>query len=183
MDACARDNYDVNNEKEEGLEKYVDITYVTPENADFTRTEGGILTLEFKDDKYERVYLYRSFPFSLEDEYISVRDEDGEEIGIIRNLSDFDYNTEKVLEKELEWVYYCPDIKAIYSVKEEFGYTYWDVETDQGRKEFIVRGRSNALTPLTETRYVLTDIDGNRFQISDITDLDKSSYKIIDTMI
>ncbi len=172
-----------NKEDNKGLAQYVDITYIKPENSVFKKTEGGILSLKLGDEEYERVHLYRSFPFSLAEEYISVRDKEGEEIGIIESINEFAHKTRKLLEKELDWIYFCPDIKLIYSIKDEFGYSYWEVETDQGRKKFIVRGRDQSLTPITDVRYLITDVDGNRFQISDIRELDRKSFKMIGALI
>jgi len=168
---------------DEGLARYIELNYLKPDNAVFNKTAGGILSLKYRDEEYERVHLYRSFPFSLEDDYISVRDKKGEEIGIIQSLSDFPHKKYQLLKEELEWSYFCPDIKLIYSLKEEYGYSYWDVETDKGRRQFTIRGRDQALTPVTEKRYLITDIDGNRFQISDIEQLDKKSFKLIGDLV
>ncbi|MFW5985593.1 MAG: DUF1854 domain-containing protein [Halanaerobiaceae bacterium] len=171
------------NEKQKetkGLSKYIDLDYINPQKADFQKTEGNILSLEYEEEKYERVHLYRSFPFTLENEYISVRDKEGEEIGIIKSIFDFDNKTVDLLEEELNWIYFCPDIEMIYSINEEFGYSYWDVETDQGRKNFTVKGSGQVLTPITEVRYIITDVNGNRFQISDVTELDSKSLNFIE---
>jgi hypothetical protein len=166
-----------------GLAEYTEIVYMTPEEAMFRRTEGGILTLVFTDKEYDRVSVNRAFPFSLGDFYLSVRDSEGKEIGIIRNLEEFPESARELIKEELEWVYYSPKITRILSVKEEFGYSYWDVETDRGIKRFTVRGTSENVISVTETRLLIIDIDGNRFDISDIRDLDPKSFKMIDSLL
>jgi hypothetical protein len=127
-------NNNENKTSEKGLKQYVNISYLNSENADFKKSKGGILSLRYKEKEYARIFLYRAFPFTLEDEYISVRDKDGNEIGIIKNMNDFEETTRKILKKELEWIYFCPDIKLIYDIKEEFGYAYLKNFAASGRR-------------------------------------------------
>lgn len=169
--------------EKKGLAEYAEIVYITADEAEFHRTEGGILALSFKGEKYDRVSVNKAFPFSLGDEYLSVRDAEGKEIGIVRNLAEFPEHVQKLIKEELEWVYYAPKIIKIFSVKEEFGYSYWDVETDRGLKRFTVRGTSESVIQVTETRILIIDMDGNRFEIPDIRDLDPKSFKMIDSLL
>ena len=115
--------------------------------------------------------------------FISVRNKKGDEIGIIKSITDFEKEIQKMLKRELDWVYYCPDIMNIKNISDEFGYSYWEVETDQGDKKFTTRGGSQALTPITEKRILMIDVDGNRYQISDIDNLDRKSFKYIDALV
>lgn len=169
--------------EDKGLAEYADIVYITADETVFHRTEGGILALSFRGKEYDRVNVNRAFPFSLGDEFLSVRDSEGKEIGIIRSLVEFSDDTKKIIKEELEWVYYSPKIEKILSVKEEFGYSYWNVETDRGVKRFTVRGTNECVIPVTETRLLIVDMDGNRFEISDIRDLDPKSFKMIDSLL
>ena len=169
-------------DKKQGLEQYVDITFLDDNNAQFDRTEGGILILKYQDENYNRIKLYKIFPFHLDDQYISVRDKDNNEIGIIKSLDDLNNKMRKLVKEELDWIYFCPDIQKIYSIEEEFGYTYWKVETDQGKREFTLRG-NNGLTPITETRIMINDIEGNRYQIKNTENLDRNSLKQIELIL
>ncbi len=169
--------------KVESLEEYVNITYMGAKDSKFQKTEGGLLSLEFNGKVYERVSINRAFPFSLTDEYICVKDKDGKEIGIIKSLLDVDEKTQAIIKEELQWVYFCPEIKRIIWIKEEFGYSYWNVETDRGVKRFTVRGTNECVVPVTETQVLITDMDGNRYEIADIRELDQKSFKLIDSLI
>lgn len=190
MDENIQDNGDIMNQVEtndrvedKGLAEYANIVYITADEAVFRRTDGGILSLSFKEKEFERVSVNRAFPFSLGDQFLSVRDSEGKEIGIIRSLTCFPDDTKEIIKEELEWVYYSPKIEKILSVREEFGYSYWDVETDRGAKRFTVRGTSECVIPVTETRLLIIDMDGNRFEIPDIRDLDPKSFKMIDSLL
>ena len=129
----------------------VKITYFTPENAKFYRTPGGFAGLNAflpkvgADDLKEqedgeciwqdlgRVFFHRAFPYELPDEFISVLDKDSKEFGIIRRLSDFDDGSAAIISAELARKYFAPHITKVHSVKERFGYSYWEVESDRGR--------------------------------------------------
>jgi hypothetical protein len=90
--------------EDKGLAEYADIVYITADEAVFHRTEGGILALSFKGKEFGRVSVNRAFPFSLGDEFLSIRDSEGKEIGMIRNLADFPDNVKELIKEELEWV-------------------------------------------------------------------------------
>ncbi|MBR4895853.1 MAG: hypothetical protein IKZ41_05455, partial [Clostridia bacterium] len=74
---------------------------LTPENAWFSPSAGGLISLkiinaEGEEEFFERVVIRRSFPVTSPDEFLSVREPDtrakgrGAEIGMIRNIHIFD---------------------------------------------------------------------------------------------
>ena len=79
---------------------------ITPDNAKFYRSGGGLVSLDLQYDgeavTYERITLVRAFPISNPDEYISVRDPGnarggGGELGMIRDIKMFDADTVDIL--------------------------------------------------------------------------------------
>ncbi|MDI6617111.1 MAG: DUF1854 domain-containing protein [Clostridiales bacterium] len=154
-----------------------EIRFLKAKDTAFTRTPGGFLALKISNgESYPRVNLFRSFPFSHPKEYISVRDEEDKEIGIIRNIEDFPDDAVKLFEEEFKRRYFAPVIKKINSVKDEFGYSYWDVDTDAGICRFTVQGRYNVIS-LGNGRVIISDVDGNRFEIPNYRLLDEKSIK------
>lgn len=166
-----------------GLSEFVEIRYLDPSECAFERTPGGLLALEVDGERYPRVALHRAFPFTLGDRYISVRDPDGKEIGIIEDLEAFPPETADAVREELDRRYFTPEIIRIKSMKEEFGYSYWDVVTDRGERRFTVRDLQRNLLLLSERRLLLIDVDGNRFAIPDYTALDAAGRRIIEDLI
>ena len=78
---------------------------LTPKNAWFSASEGGLVSLkvinaEGEEEFFERVVIRRSFPVTAPDEFLSVREPDtrkkgrGAEIGMIRDIKIFDAATE-----------------------------------------------------------------------------------------
>ena len=154
-------------------------------NARFSMKNGFlsmIKTEENGEEKvYDRVFLHRDFPFELLWEYISVLDVDQIEIGIISNISDFDGEEKELLVKELERKYYEPRIKTIVSLKERYGFSYWNVICDDDRSvKFTMQDTFRNIIRVGEDRAILLDVDGNRFVIESIKGLDRKSHKKIE---
>lgn len=160
-----------------------EIVYIVPEKSEFNKTMGGFLTLKFEDKEYGRISLHRAFPFSYGDKFISVRDKEGKEIGLIKEISDFDEETIMLFDEELKRRYFLPLIRSITSIKEEFGYSYWTVITDMGAKKFIVKKDNSSFINIKDNRILILDVDGNRYEISDYTKLDNRSYKLIELLL
>jgi hypothetical protein len=68
-------------------------------------------------------------------------------------------------------------------MKEEFGYIYWEVETDRGSRRFTTKGHHDSVMPITDTRVLVLDVDGNRFEIPDFNALDVKSAKQIEALM
>lgn len=180
-------------------ESYLDlaeITYLTPENAVFSRTKNGFPAMRaflppFTDDLTEeklppewqdfgRVQFHRAFPFDAPDEYISVLDQDGKEYGIICSLSDFEGEARELIQKELDRKYLAPIITRILSLKDKLGFSYWEVETDLGKRSFTMQDTYRNMFRNSENGVILTDVDGNRYAIADVLKLDPKSYRKIE---
>lgn len=129
---------------------------------------------------YGRVLLHRAFPFDHPDGIISVLQEDGFEIGIIRNISDFDEKTAALLRDALDKTYFIPEITRIYSTKDRFGFVYFKCATDKGDIDFVLRNPFGSIIRLGEHNLYLLDVDGNRYHIPDVSRLDRKSYRKIE---
>lgn len=173
----------------------MEIEYIDPKAAKFNLTGNYILTLDFNGVHYPCVQLYRSFPFTNPDQYISVRDDDDSdkdevrqignnkkiEIGMIRDLNEFDQETRKMLNKYLDLRYFAPIVKKIVSIREEFGYRYWVVDTDKGQCKFTTYlGRGAVINVGSGDKVMIYDVDGNRFQIPEFSKLDSKDRKQIE---
>ncbi len=152
--------------------------WLSRENASFFLKEH-FLYIKF-EEKETRVFLSRQFPFEMEWEYISVLDDEKQELGIIRALSDFDAETETLLTEELKRRYYAPVILRIHSMKERYGFSYWKVETPEGEMSFTLHDTYRSIVRAGEYRLVISDVNGNRFQIPDTRALDRKSYRKIE---
>lgn len=164
------------------LSSIIQIQYLTPENATFYQ-KGDFLALKTVIDGEETdhgvIKLRRLFPFEELWQDITVMTPANEEIGVIASLSLFG-EQETVLKNELERVYFTPKILKIYSMKDKYGFSSWDVETDIGRITFSVKDTFRSVVSLGSGRAIITDVDGGRYEIVDAKKLDKSSFKKVE---
>lgn len=156
---------------------------LTPQNAVFEETKGHMLNVKVEDKLFERVQIHSSFPHTAPTKFISVRTDENKEVGLIEDIDVFPDDQKVLLNKQIKLRYFAPDITRIISVKDEFGYTYWAVETTSGECRFTVRNSGGNIIHPTGNKYLITDVDGNRFVIPDITKLSPKEYKMIDIYI
>ena len=167
---------------------------LTPQNAKFKRSEGGLISLDLINadetkEFFERIVIFRCFPITNPDEFLSVREPDskkmgrGKEIGMIRYMKDFSEDQRQLFLEELNRRYFSPEITKITSVKDKFGYTYWETETNAGAMTFILNNPFSNIRALEDGRVFIHDIDGNSFQIKDPSTLDANSYKKIEIYV
>ncbi|MBQ7364794.1 MAG: DUF1854 domain-containing protein [Clostridia bacterium] len=164
------------------LSSIIEIVYLTPDNATFYQKGDFLaLTTHIKGEEQDHgvIKLRRLFPFEELWCDITVMNAAGEEIGVIASLEPFG-DTKALLVNELERVYFTPKISKIYSMKDKYGFSSWDVETDIGRITFSVKDTFRSIISLGQGRAIITDVDGSRYEIPDATKLDKSSYKKVE---
>ena len=167
-----------------GLEKFRD-SWLKPGEAKFIATAGGFLNMEYQGELYKRIAVYRAFPLKYPNLYISLRQatEKAEEIAIIQDLEEFSAEEQELINAQLRMRYFTPKISKINKIKEEFGYSYWDVKTDTALVKFVVRMGDSSINRLSAGRYIINDIDGNRFEIEDSSKLSMNEQKQLDLYI
>ena len=107
--------------------------------------------------------------FPLTDPYgmVALRDDNGDEIGILDDVRQLDPVSQKIIAEELERSYFMPKITDILDIEEELGVETWEVETDKGQRTFQVRNVRQNVRKLGRRRLVIKDVDGNRYEIRD----------------
>ena len=169
------------------VESAAEVRMLAPQGLRFAASGGGFLALTVTGaagaEHYPRINAYRTFPLSAADSYVSLRDAGGKEIGILESLADLRPDQAALLREELERRYFTPVIERIRSLKEEFGYSYWLVDTDAGQRRFTVQSGKNNVTVVGERRLLVVDVDGNRFFVDDYQRLDRTVLKILEMLL
>lgn len=149
--------------------------YVT-ENDTITINENNLVDLKTESGEvYERLEPRRLFPVSRADSYITLLNEDGVEIAVIRNMTDLNKESHDIIQYSLDDYYLVPHILKIYSVSEKNGKVHWAIETERGYKEFDIRNRNHDVRVYSDGRVRVRDSDDNRYIITDYKKLDKHS--------
>lgn len=179
------------------MTKAFEVVYLNPERVTFER-KGDTLSLTLQTDDapdgvpegassnsihYPRVALRACFPVSNDTEFLSVRDATDEtipELGIIEDWSQLSPASRDAVAAELGLHYFVPKIMQVFSIKEELGFLYWVVETDKGRKEFVMRNSViHYAREVAPGHWLLIDVNEARYEIPDVTVLDAHSQKLV----
>ena len=134
--------------------------------------------VEGQSEPVEDVRVARCFPWSLPDQYVSIRNKDGKEIWLLKSLEELDEPSRQIVHEELRDKFFNPRIRRVVEFKHEFDVTSIKVETDRGPVTFQVRSRDDVRV-LSPTRALFRDADGNTYELVDLSALDQASRKYL----
>ena len=146
----------------------------------FYRNANGFLGLALRGEDHKRVQLSRALPFSAPEQYICVADMEGKEIAVLESLDEFEADQKELLEAELGIRYFYPIVTQVKSIKEKMGSYYLDLAIGEYKKTIAVKDISKNLKQLGGGKIVLTDVDGNRFMIPDVYQIQKKSLQMME---
>ena len=163
----------------------LDIGLMEMDKAEFFVTDGGFAGLKYKENEYRHITLRRTSPIMMPMEYISVADHENKEIGIIRSMDELSGSQRVIVENELDYRYYSPEVMEIISVKDKLGYVYIEMKlkNKNGKssvKSCAVKDVNRNIRMLSENSLIIFDVDGNRYIISTLSSLDKQSIRKLD---
>jgi hypothetical protein len=154
----------------------MEFDYLNLNKTHFERSPDSTLRVIIEDDRCGmRVEARRAFPLSHEREHISLRDGADQEIGVLRSLDAVAQPARDWLEEQLERRYFLPQVLAIHGITERFGSSVWDLQTDRGRVTVSTRQMHEAVHEVEPNRFLITDAEGNRYEIRDLNALDEPS--------
>jgi hypothetical protein len=162
-----------------------DLVYLDAANVRFGY-EGENLTFIDADGMFHpRVTLRRCFPLSAQNTLIMVcapgeENDRGAEIGVLKAVEELDNDSREAVTRELELHYFVPIVKCIHAIREEFGFLYWSVDTNRGKKEFIMRDSViSATRRISDGRWLIIDINQTRYEVRDFQALDSHSQDLL----
>lgn len=148
------------------------------------REPAWVLRLTIEGDRsYLKVKVVRAAPLSHPTRYICLLDAKDEEICMIDDLNSLNREMRALIEEELDRRYLTATIQRVNAVRNEYGTSYWDVQTDRGPREFVVQNVSENAQWLGDHRLLITDVDGNRFEIPHLDALDKKSLAAVEQVV
>lgn len=149
-------------------------------NDKITRYENNLVTLTLENGEiFEKLEPRRLFPISRVDQYITLIDEDGKEVAIIRNFQSMDKESAKIVQESIDDYYLVPNILRIYSAVEKSGTLVWETETNRGFKRLEIRDRNHDIRVYKDGRLRIRDADDNRYIIENYQKLDKHSQYLL----
>lgn len=139
-----------------------------------TRNGDGTLELKSGARTFRKVRIKLGRPLYKPDDFASVIGEKGE-VALLVNLAGMKSAARAVLEEHRVRHDLTTKVLKVHSISHQFGAAFWDVETEKGARQFVIRGTSEHVRWLDDDRLLITDVNGNRFEIPAMSRLDKRS--------
>ncbi len=136
-----------------------------------------------EDRSWHTVKPVWAAPLSHPGRYLALLDAKGDEILMIPDASLLDKESYDTVMEELRRRDMTAEVHEIISAKVEYGSTYWRVSTDKGTRDFVTQNLQENAMWLDENHLMLVDVDGNRFELSDIENLDNRSKMILYSVV
>jgi hypothetical protein len=140
------------------------------------------LTIE-NDRSYHTVKPAWAAPLSRPNQYLALLDGKGNAIVTLPDPAVLPPDSLAAAKEELRRRYLTATVRAIAHAKQEFGATYWSVQTDRGDRDFVTQNLQENAIWLSPTHLLLLDVDGNRFEITNTEALDSASRHYIATIL
>jgi hypothetical protein len=140
----------------------------------------GRLRMETEDRCWLQVVPRWASPVKHPGRYLSLLDGKEREILMLTaGLEEVHGETRAILEQELHKRYLTSQVREIVHAHSEFGSTYWTVETERGRRDFVTQSLQENAQWHGPHHLMLVDVDGNRFEIRDTRALDAESRRVL----
>jgi ATP-binding cassette subfamily B protein len=154
-----------------------------PEETRFATEDDLFLQVSGKDGVlFEKVRPVRTFPLTAPWEMILLYDGEDQPVAFLPHTKSLEDASFQALHQCLFWRYFIPQILEIRSVQIESGSaTKWEVVTTRGERSFLVKKRSDART-LDPRRLVVTDSEGNRYDLPDYGELPPPSQVALERL-
>jgi len=160
------------------------IKYLNAKDIRLEYNDTTGLILHSRKRRLKNIKIILAQPLMKPLDYASVISEKtNKEIAVIKNLKDLDSNSSLALKRFLNNYYITPKILKINSLSHQLGAVFWDTVTDKGKRQFVIWGITESVRFLTPDRILITDVNGNRFEIESISKLDVKSRHLIELIL
>jgi hypothetical protein len=143
---------------------------------------GRLVLVDSAGAEHVDVAPVRAFPHSDPEGGVAIVDDAGTELAWIERLD----AAPVVLREQIEAAFaendFVPRISKIHRVLSATEPSQWDVETDRGRTEFVVKNDDD-VRRLDARRAIVVDSNGIRYMIDDTRELDAYSRRMLERFL
>ncbi len=133
--------------------------------------------------RHEGVVPVRAFPLAAPHEGVSLVGTDGHEVAWIPRLDGLPAAVRALVEQELAVREFVPTITRLVSVSGFATPSTWQVETDRGAAELVLKGEEDIRRLDERTHLLITAGGGLQFRVPDVTALDRASRKLLERFL
>ena len=148
------------------------------------RNPHGRLVLRLADGtEHEAVTPVRAFPIAAPDEGLSLVGADGHELAWVARLDELAPAVRALVEEELAVREFVPTITRIRSVSSFSTPSTWQVDTDRGAAQLVLKGEEDIRRLSGRTKLLIAASDGLHFHVPDSQALDRASRKLLERFL
>ncbi|MBV7418791.1 DUF1854 domain-containing protein [Comamonas sp. CMM03] len=132
---------------------------------------------------FESVVPVRAFPLAAPEEGLSLVGSDGKEALWVDRMADLPADARALIEEDLAVREFVPTIQSIRKVSSFSTPSTWDLETDRGSAQMVLKAEEDIRKLAGRTRLLISGSDGVQYRIPDTTQLDKHSRKLLERFL
>ena len=137
---------------------------------------GNLMAADRSGGARALVVPRRCFPLTRPDGFVCLVDGHGQDRACIEDLAALTADTRRALLAGLAQSEFLPRVTSILRVAHEATWSEWQVETDRGRRTFVVE-QEDHIRRLEDGRHIITDSFGMRFVVPTPESLDAQSRR------
>lgn len=160
-----------------------------PSNASLSslqlhRDARGRLVLTLPDGTvHPGVVPVRAFPLAAPGEGLSLVGADGHELVWLDRFDDLPAQPRSLIQEELAVREFVPTITRILNVSSFSTPSTWQVETDRGPTQFVLKGEEDIRRLRGRTALLIASGEGVHYAIADSTALDRASRRLLERFL
>ena len=154
------------------------------DTLNLSRNPHGRLVLRLEDGtEHVGVTPVRAFPIAAPAEGLSLVGADGHELAWVPHLDRLGAATRTLVEEDLAAREFVPTIACIRSVSSFSTPSTWQVDTDRGPAQLVLKGEEDIRRLGGRTHLLIAATDGLQFRVPDVTALDRHSRKLLERFL
>ena len=159
-------------------------TTPTPAQLDLWRNPHGRLMLRLAGGTEPlAVTPVRAFPIAAPLEGLSLVGPDGHELAWVPRLDALPAAARALIEEEFAAREFVPTITRIRSVSSFSTPSTWEVDTDRGAAQLVLKGEEDIRRLAGRTKLLIAASDGLQFHVPDVTALDRASRRLLERFL
>ena len=120
------------------------------------------------------VWVHRCFPWTAPGRFVSLRDQEEEEVALVRDLSELEPESRRILQSALLEAGFVLEVESVESIEDEIEIRTFRVRTRQGPRRFQTL-RDEWPRPMPGGGILLRDVAGDLYLVRDPQALDRAS--------
>ncbi|ARU04978.1 hypothetical protein CCO03_10045 [Comamonas serinivorans] len=143
---------------------------------------GRLVCIDGQGQAHVGVNAVRAFPISAPGEGISLVDADGHELVWLPTLAGLAADQAALVLEGLTQREFMPVIERVTHVSSFVTPSLWDVVTDRGPTQLLLKGEEN-IRRIAEGVLLVSDAHGVQFLIRNPQDMDRDSRRLLDRFL